>query len=98
MRYGYRLHAEALKDARESAGLTVADLAAMAGVDPYQLARVEQNRYAPPITTVRMIAFALGIPAHTVIEWPKPRPGPHVFYEMPELDAIPEYEPPEYPA
>lgn len=94
MRHGYRLHAEALKDARETAGLTVTEVAAMAGVDSYELARVEQNRYVPPLTIVRRITLALRIPAHGVVEWPKPP----VFYEMPELGEIPEYEPPEYPA
>lgn len=94
MRYRYRLHTEVIKEARETAGLTVTDLAALADTNPYEIAQLEQDRYVPPVTIVRRITLALGIQAHDVIEWPRPP----VFYEMPELSGVPEYEPPEYPA
>lgn len=69
MDHRYRVDTEKLKKAREEAGLTVAGLAVKTGVDAYHLALVEGQSYVPTLTTLRDITLALGLPAHTVIEW-----------------------------
>lgn len=69
---GYYVDTQKLKAVREEAGLTVAELAAGASVDEYELALVEKQGYVPALTTLRKITLALQIPAHTVIEWTQP--------------------------
>lgn len=83
MTHRYHLDTEKLRAAREEAGFTVTDLALTAGLDAYRLALVEKQDYVPELTTLRRITLALGIPAHTVIEW---SPSP-VWYESPEYSA-----------
>lgn len=69
MSHRYRVDTEKLRSARENAGLTVKRLAAVSGIEAYQLALVEEQDHVPALTTLRRITLALGIPTHTVIEW-----------------------------
>ncbi|WP_047864773.1 helix-turn-helix domain-containing protein [Rubrobacter aplysinae] len=69
MDHAYGVDTEKLRKAREEANLTVAELALESGVDAYSLTMLEEQGYVPPLTTLRGIAGALGLPTHTVIEW-----------------------------
>lgn len=66
---GYNVDTQKIKDAREEAELTVAELAAAASINEHELALVERQSCVPSLTTIRSITLALRIPAHTVIDW-----------------------------
>lgn len=52
---------EAMRAAREAAGLTQAALAAITGISPTSLNQYEKDKYLPRVDTAEMLADTLGI-------------------------------------
>lgn len=57
-----------LKALRRKRGLTQAALAAKAGFTREYVARLETGRHDPPISTLRRLAKALGVPVAKMLE------------------------------
>ena len=57
-----------LKRLREQAGLTQAAVATKAGVSRAYLARLEMGRHDPPLSRLRKLAKALGVPVTALVE------------------------------
>ena len=52
---------EKLKDLRLSMGLTQADLAKVSGITQAQISNFEQGKSEPKLSTVKVLAKALGV-------------------------------------
>jgi transcriptional regulator with XRE-family HTH domain len=57
-----------LKRLRERAGLTQEAVAKRAGVSRAYLARLEMGRHDPPLSRLRKLAKALGVPVAALLE------------------------------
>ena len=57
-----------LKQMREARGLTQDALAKKVGVSRAYLARLEMGRHDPPLSRLRKLAKALGVPVGTLLE------------------------------
>ena len=57
-----------LKQMREAKGLTQDALAKKVGVSRAYLARLEMGRHDPPLSRLRKLAKALGVPAGRLLE------------------------------
>ncbi len=57
-----------LKRLRESRGLTQERLAKKVGISRGYLARLEMGRHDPPLSRLRKLAKALGVPVTTLLE------------------------------
>ncbi len=60
--------AGAVRDARERAGLSAAELAARAGIEPSTYEAIERGERAPELEAIGQIAAALGVTAAALIE------------------------------
>jgi len=63
-----RTFAVRLKRLRESRGLTQERLAKKVGISRGYLARLEMGRHDPPLSRLRKLAKALGVPVTTLLE------------------------------
>src|SRR5438874_2443105 len=61
-----------LKELREAAGLTQAQLAEKAGMNRFGVAQLEQGRHQPSWESVLALARALGVSCDAFAEEPKP--------------------------
>lgn len=59
---------EALKRARTTAGLTQIDLAQKCKISVAYLSLLENGRRCPPLDTVDSLAYALGVPAFSLLK------------------------------
>ena len=63
-----------LREARERAALTQAELSLRSGVTVSTISHLENGTQAARISTVRKLATALDVPADTLIDWERPGP------------------------
>ena len=50
--------------ARDSLGLTQAEVAQLAGIDPHHYWKLEADRHAPEVATLQRLGTALRVPWH----------------------------------
>jgi transcriptional regulator with XRE-family HTH domain len=63
-----------LREAREKALLTQAELATKSGVTVSTISRIENGLQAARISTIRKLAEAVGADADGLIDWERPGP------------------------
>jgi putative transcriptional regulator len=62
------VNTQRVKELREAAGLTQAQLAKRAGVDEKTVRKVESGKHLPSLSTAMKIAAALGVPITALLE------------------------------
>jgi transcriptional regulator with XRE-family HTH domain len=64
-----RLRGQRLRDARNTKGITVGDLAERARIDAETIAALESGQQEVPLSTVRKLADVLGVVVEDLVLW-----------------------------
>ncbi len=63
---------EKIRKARRQALLTQAELAALAGIGPNTIGRIERGKVEPHLRTIRLLAAALDVPPSSLVSDEEP--------------------------